>query len=131
MQLADIERKFAKDPNNQFGVVNYGQALRYGKYAVVSVCNFYSTDKSIEKADEIINLILSIWIKFEVYATSQPTNAAYFRIYIDPETEEKQKQLDYTGYYKGRTLDKDLVNFFLKIPYENLQGQQSAADSLR
>jgi len=63
-----------------------------------------------------------------LYATSQTTNAAYFRIYIDPETEEKQKQLDYTGYYKGRTLDKDLANFFFKIPYDKLQSQQAAAD---
>lgn len=128
LQLTEIERKFAKDSNNQFGVVNYGQALRYGKYAVVAVCNFYSADKSVEKADDIISVVLSVWIKFEAYATSQPTNASYFRIYIDPETEEKQKQLDYTGYYKGRTLDKDLANFFFKIPYDKLQSQQAATD---
>ncbi len=125
--LNDIERQFTKEPNNQFGVVNYGQALRYGKYAVISVCNLLSQDKTLESVKQLVELILSNWLKFESYAISMPTNSAYFRIYIDPDTEEKQKELNYSGYYKGRTLDLDLVKFFIEIPMKKQEGEQGDA----
>ncbi len=125
--LNEIERQFTKEPNNQYGVVNYGQALRYGKYAVVAVCNLISQDKTLESAKQLVELILSNWLKFESYAVSLPTNSTYFRIYVDPDTEEKQKELNYSGYYKGRTLDEDLAKFFFEIPMEQLKGEQSAA----
>jgi hypothetical protein len=92
--LNEIEKTFSRDVNNQFGVVNYGQALRYGKYAVISVCNFFlSRTKLFEKPEDIVSTILSAWLNFEEYAISLPTNMAYFRIYVDPDTEEKQKEL--------------------------------------
>jgi hypothetical protein len=122
--LNDIERQFTKEPNNQFGVVNYGQALRYGKYAVISVCNLLSQDKTLESVKQLVETILSNWLKFESYAISMPTNSAYFRIYIDPDTEEKQKELNYSGYYKGRTLDLDLVKFFIEIQMKKLKDEQ-------
>jgi len=125
--LNEIERQFTKEPNNQYGVVNYGQALRYGKYAVISVCNFLSQDKTLESAKQLVEPILSNWLKFEAYAVSMPTNSTYFRIYVDPDTEEKQKELNYSGYYKGRTLDEDLGKFFFEIPMEKLEGEPGAA----
>jgi hypothetical protein len=125
--LNEIERQFTKEPNNQYGVVNYGQALRFGKYAVISVCNFLSQDKTPGSEKQLVETILSNWLKFEAYAVSIPTNSTYFRIYVDPETEEKQKELDYSGYYKGRTLDEDLAKFFLEIPMEKLKGEPGGA----
>ena len=125
--LNEIERQFTKEPNNQYGVVNYGQALRYGKYAVISVYNLLSQDKTLERAKQLVEPILSNWLKFEAYAVSMPTNSTYFRIYVDPDTEEKQKELDYSGYYKGRTLDEDLAKFFFEIPMGKLKGEPGAA----
>ncbi len=113
--LNELERSFSKEPNNQYGVVNYGQALRYGKYAVIAVCNLLSQDKTIENINEIVEPILSNWLKFEAYAVPLPTNSTYFRIYMDPDTTEKQKELNYSGYYKGRTLDEDLLKFFFEM----------------
>lgn len=127
LRLNEIERQFSKEPNNQFGVVNYGQALRYGKYAVVAVCHLFSQDKTQENANQLIDLILSIWLNFESYAISLATNSTYFRAYVDPDTDEKQKELNYSGYYKGRTLDEDLAKFFFKLPMEKLKGEQEAA----
>lgn len=124
--LNEIEREFTKEPNNQYGVVNYGQALRYGKYAVISVCNLLSIDKTIESAKQLVEPILSNWLKFESYAVSLPTNSTYFRIYVDPDTEEKQKELNYSGYYKGRNLDNDLVKFFFEILKEEQKSEQDA-----
>ena len=57
--LNEIERQFTNEPNNQYGVVNYGQALRYGKYAVISVCNLLSQDKTLESAKQLVEPILS------------------------------------------------------------------------
>lgn len=122
--LNKIERTFSKEPNNQYGVVNYGQALRYGKYAVIAVCNLLSQAKTLENVQELVELILSNWLKFEAYAVSLPMNVTYFRIYIDPDTAEKQKELNYSGYYKGRTLDEDLAKYFFEIPKEKLNGEQ-------
>lgn len=123
MLLSEIEKEFAKEQNNQFGVVNFGQALRYGKYAVISVCNFLSQEKKFDSADSLVRAILKKWLEFESYAVSLQTNSSYFRIYIDPDTDEKQRELNYSGYYKGRTLDQDLVNFFFNIPMKKINGE--------
>ena len=127
LRLNEIERQFSKEPNNQFGVVNYGQALRYGKYAVVAVCNLLFQNKIQKDANQFVELILSNWLKFESYAVSLATNSTYFRVYVDPDTEEKQKELNYSGYYKGRTLDEDLVKFFFELPMKKLKGEQPLA----
>ena len=127
LRLNEIERQFSKEPNNQFGVVNYGQALRYGKYAVVAVCNLLTQDKTQGNANQLVELILSKWLNFESYATSIATNSTYFRVYVDPDTDEKQKEINYSGYYKGRTLDEDLATFFFKLPMEKSNGKQDAA----
>jgi len=124
LRLSEIERQFSKEPNNQFGVVNYGQALRYGKYAVVAICSKFSKDKTQEEANKLVDLILSLWLSFESYAVSMATNSTYFRAYVDPDTEEKQKELNYSGYYKGRTLDGDLVKFFFESVMKKTEGEQ-------
>ncbi len=124
--LSEIEKTFSKDINNQFGIVNYGQALRYGKYAVVSVCSFIKENTQTVNADVIVNAILLKWLEFESYSVSQPTNATYFRVYIDPDTEEKQKELNYSGYYKGKTLDEDLAQFFFKTLTGKSESEQVA-----
>ena len=113
LRLNAIERGFAKDRNNRYGVVNFGQALRYGKYAVVAVCNRISEDRSLPTVDELVDGILSKWLDFEAYATSQSGNNSYFRFYRDPESGKELQNLNFDGYYKGKTLNKDLGNFFL------------------
>lgn len=115
--LNRLQNTFEKSNNNNFGEINYGNALRYGKYAVVSVfsrlreqiepCDSYSTE--IEKTTFEI---LTKWIEFEKYAESQFNNSGYFRKKIDDETNDVRLELNYTGYYKGRTINDDLRGFF-------------------
>lgn len=107
-----IERRFPKDSNNPYGVVNFGQALRYGKYAVVAVCNAFSEDSDLSTVNELVDEILADWNNFEGHCTSLRTNNRYFRFYQDPETGKDLQDLNYTGYYKGRTLNTDLENYF-------------------
>jgi hypothetical protein len=123
--LNEIEKTFSRDINNQFGVVNYGQALRYGKYAVISVCIFYYLANFYKSTDQIVNLILSLWLKFEEFAVIKPTNKTYFRAYVDQDTNEKHRELNYSGYYKGRTLDTDLKDFFIQRPLDEIKGEQT------
>ena len=123
LSLNEIEKTFQKDSNNPYGVVNFGQALRYGKYAVISVCNFYSKDNYSDPL-KIVKAILAVWLKFEEYAIRTPTNANYFRTYVDQDTEERQRELNYAGYYKGKSLDKDLRNFFIELPLSAIQKEK-------
>ena len=112
LALNNLEKKFYLQPNNPFGMLNYGQALRYGKYAVISVCNAISKDKLPYNAGNLVNEVLSKWLNFESFANSLSSNYPYFSVYIDPSTEEQHKQLEYAGYYKGKTLDQNLRRFF-------------------
>ena len=112
--LNDIEKRFYNDSNNPFGMLNFGQALRYGKYAVISVCNAFSKQKLQDSAPNLVNEVLSKWINFESFANGLSSNHSYFYTYIDPTTEEKHRQIEYASYYKGRTLDNNLNSFFFQ-----------------
>lgn len=111
LRLNEIERKFSKEQHNRYGVVNFGQALRYGKYAVVSVCNRLSENKSLSAVNDLVDGVLSRWLDFEAYAISRSSNNAYFRFSRDPETGKELQDLNFSGYYKGRTLNDDLDGF--------------------
>lgn len=126
LSLAEKEKGFSKEINNQFGVVNFGQGLRYGKYAVISVCiQIYKMQSGINM-DNLLNTVLGKWLEFESFAISLQTNSSYFRIYVDPDTNETQRELDFSGYYKGRTLDRDLFNFFFNMPAKKINSEQVA-----
>ncbi|MCD6475576.1 MAG: AIPR family protein [Anaerolineaceae bacterium] len=114
LKLNQVERGFSKEHNNKYGVINYGQALRYGKYAVVAVCNHLSNDKALSTVDKLVDDMLSSWLDFETYAISQQTNRRYFTFNKDPETGKELQNLNFSGYYKGATLDNDLEKFFIE-----------------
>jgi hypothetical protein len=115
--LIEIQSNIDKDSKNTFGKVNYGNALRYGKYAVTSVAlNQYNPDfkaNEIEgKSREIINSILDQWLNFEKYIEELPHNSSYFQEIIDDDLTSRRLELNYTGYYKGRTINQDLESYF-------------------
>ncbi len=111
--LNTIERKYSKETNNKFGVVNYGYALRYGKFSVVSVCRLkYKGDESLQEIDTIINDSLTKWLAFESYIMGVPSNNTYFRSYYDQEDSVQKQVLNFDGYYKGRNLNADILKFF-------------------
>lgn len=86
--LNQIQKKFDKVPHNKYGVINYGNALRYGKMAVVAVASKYYTDgmKSDDykkEADKAVNECLDKWLKFEDHISGLKHNEDYFRAYAD------------------------------------------------
>ncbi|NOG76488.1 MAG: AIPR protein [Chloroflexi bacterium] len=113
LAINQVKKNFSKDPNNRFGLLNYGYGLQFGVYAVVTVCCFeYKGEKSFEKFKVITESVLSKWRKFEAYALKQPKNKDYFRTYTDPETGVEKQEVNFNNYYKGRTLVDDLRTFF-------------------
>ncbi len=117
--LGEIEKKFEKNEHNRFGVINYGNGVRYGKMAVVSAVsrNFDDVWPNVqfrEKAEQLVNKVLSDWLAFENFVKKQPHTEAYFRTYYDETSESLASELDFDNYYKGRTVNKDLEEYFIK-----------------
>ncbi|MFC1916440.1 AIPR family protein, partial [Chloroflexota bacterium] len=117
--LNEIEKKFEKDAHNKFGMVNYGNGIRYGKMAVVSVVSrkfddAWRNNELREKAVATVNMCLSNWLDFESFITKQTYNMDYFRTYYDNKSKSLISELDFDNYYKGRNVNKDLEKFFTK-----------------
>jgi len=117
VHLHKIEETFKAEKNNKFGVANYGQGLRYGKYAIVTVASkSYTPLLQVvdyeEKVKEETEAILSRWLEFENQIKALKHNEIYFRKTTDPETKKETIEADFSGYYKGSTLDRDLDDFF-------------------
>lgn len=113
-RLQEIQRECRQDINDQYGVSNYGNALRYGQFAVISVCvtrNFKDI-VSLDNIDSQIDDLLAEWPNFENIVVTFSTNKSYFRTFKDPTTGAPQSELNYEGYYKGRTLSTDLKDYF-------------------
>lgn len=114
--LGSVERSFAASPNNRFGVANFGQGLRYGRYAIASVASrAHSKDIPNEgydqKAKEETDKVLARWLGFESYVILQRHNGAYFLKTKDPNTGQEILEVNFDGYYKGSTLNRDLKSF--------------------
>jgi hypothetical protein len=97
--------------------LQYGYALRYGKYAVVYASSFLAMNKdfrenlhsrSLDEIDQFVNHnvpeILSKWRDFEDNVQKIASNKAYF----DP----AHNLTDFDTYYKGPTLKGDIESFF-------------------
>ena len=123
--LSVIERTFSKDRQNRYGVANFGQALRYGKFAVVAVCHRLAKDRRPEHASKQVEEVLEQWLHFETHAVSKDTNRDYFAKFTDPDTGETRQELNFSGYYKGRTIASDLAEHF-KIRREQARGRGAA-----
>lgn len=112
-KLSEIKKEFSRDRDNKFGILNYGNGLLQGIYSVVAVCRlYYDGEKSSSDFDGIIKKVLNRWLDFENFAIQQPKNSDYFRIYKDPQTGTQREELNFINYYKGKTVAKDLKNFF-------------------
>ena len=113
-ELLNEEKKYDKIKENKYGLNSYGNALRYGKYAVVCMCakNYKDTLKTGEyraSAKESVSQVLSKWKSFEDAIRKELYNNDYFYSYT--ENGSTNVVNNYDGYYKGRTLNGDLEKF--------------------
>ena len=113
IELNRIQSKFRGEDNNRDGVVNYGYALRYGKYAVIfSIMNTVKTYKEEDILNNI-SAVLNRWLDFEKSIIYHKTNSSYFREVNDLESGNKKQFLNYDGYYKGRTVNEQISAYFV------------------
>lgn len=88
------------------------------RYAIVCVVS-QKYSKDLNPADfegkvmEELNNVISQWPEYEKYIRTDETNKNYyFREVYDQQTGEKTVETNWGGYYKGRTLNRDLRNYF-------------------
>ncbi|RAJ99005.1 AIPR family protein [Aliidiomarina maris] len=112
--VRDMLKKTNQDSNDRHGISSYGYALRYGHYSLVTVCiaKYFEDKNSIHHVSEHLREVLGVWAKFEETIMKKTRNSAYFRYYEDPETLEKRSEVNFEGYYKGKTLNSDLIEYF-------------------
>ena len=114
--LEVLEKKVSL-PEDKYNVVKFGQAFRYGKYSVVSVvCNTSIGTKTISDCindiEADVNEVLEKWKSFEATSISKEENSVYFK---STSYEGKDsKDMNFEGYYKGKTLNLDLTNYWFK-----------------
>lgn len=95
-QLKDLRDKYHRD--------KYGYALRYGNYAVVSVCarfrpNNLSAESTQEKAEQVCESVLSHWKEFENEVI---------------EKRSTNRDFDFANYYKTQTVKEDINSTQIK-----------------
>lgn len=88
-------------------------ALRYGRYAVIAaIGNSFSLSSKVDidkeyifhKSYVIALSFLGEWENFEEFAINQDHNDDYF----------PKGQKDFDNYYKGKTINDDIENYFIK-----------------
>lgn len=98
-----LETTRKQKPNvkgDRFHTNDFGQAIRYGRYAVVAACVNRAMPKK-KSAQDAALLILKQWKKFEAWASTQAANKAYLN----------NGAFDFVNYYKGATINADVQKF--------------------
>lgn len=123
-----LEKKEKKENSRS----DYGEGLRYGKYAIINVISKFLTDEYFDRTEDSLNLIvdeiLDQWKEFERMQSNKKSNIDYF--YEKEEIlkqenkngKEKMENLvittrveDFDNYYKGSTINNDLNDYEFKI----------------
>ena len=101
--LEGLDEKRKKKPQSKgdrYHTKVFGQALRYGKYAVVAACT-NSGHSAGKTASQALDLALNQWKAFEAWAEHRPSNSSY----------RSNSAFDYVNYYKGSTINDDLQRY--------------------
>lgn len=86
-----------KPKGDRYRTATYGQALRYGNYAVIAIC-VNQAMKAGKTPEEAVKLVLAQWKDFEAWVSKEKSNSAY----------GASGSFDFTNYYKGATINADL-----------------------
>lgn len=97
-QVSDFEQPSERDGRKRYQMDVWGNGLRYGQWAITHVA--YQLWSSDENLDDCLSRIKSQWLDFETTVQNHEHNQDYF-----------SDGFDYANYYKGSTVDRDLVNY--------------------
>jgi hypothetical protein len=105
--LALLEKKRKQKPKvkgDRYHKKSFGQALRYGQYAVVAVCANLGPAKKKTESQALESVLLQ-WVDFETWAEKQQSNDSY----------KSGAAFDYVNYYKGSTINTDLQHYSFSL----------------
>jgi hypothetical protein len=105
--LSGLERKRRSKPKrkgDRYHTREFGQALRYGQYAVVAVCANLGPRANLTET-EALDAALAQWDKFEKWAKKRRANRAY----------RQGSAFGFVNYYKGSTVNDDLRKYGFSI----------------
>lgn len=100
-ELLGIQRS-RRRANDKFGTRMFGDALRYGKFAVVAICMKLATGNYEQGVQPVVKQVLGQWKSFEGKAKKLPANGEYFKGTRAP---------GMVAYYKGKSINADLANY--------------------
>lgn len=100
-QIEKLERR------HRYGARKYGNALRYGRFAVVAAVGKIGAKLTGKEnfdglANKRVTDVLSKWRKFERYVRNKSFNRDYF----------SDGEEGFDNYYKGKSLNNDIQTFF-------------------
>jgi hypothetical protein len=100
--------------NSKYNVEKFGQALRYGKYALVSVLHnkYYINGTDLDDIPNIVDSVLIQWISFEEVSIGKESNNAYFKRTAYSDSDSNNKDMNFEGYYKGKTINHDIEDYW-------------------
>lgn len=122
--LTKLEKLFSRKKGTKYGTDLYGHALRFGKYAVTYVAaESFREDLDVREYESYACLctdcVLKQWKDFEKSAAKKKRNREYFYVSVG-ENGEIENYYNYDGYYKGKTINRDLriYKFYKEIEAE-------------
>jgi hypothetical protein len=98
--LSNERRIKPKVAGDRYRTKEFGQALRYGQYAVVAVCMNLGM-RTRKPEPEMVKKILTQWQRFEKWAQESDSNSLY----------REDSSFDFVNYYKGATVNLDLKKY--------------------
>lgn len=101
-ELMELEKLHKKQDYNSS---EWGGAIRYGKFAVISAYAILFPELDLEDNDEVLSgntkKVLEMWKKFEEFVREREENKKYFC-----------NQDEFVNYYKSSNVDRDVADFF-------------------
>jgi hypothetical protein len=102
--IEEILKPSKKGQSDKYNTAAYGQALRYGQFAVIAICiNHGMSSHKSEK--DVLNSVLAQWKGFEASIMAKPSNIAY----------AASGSFSFVNYYKGATVNADLKAYAFTV----------------
>ena len=113
--LSKIEKN-PSEKDDKYSTKNYGNAIRYGKFAIVYVVSqkieelINNKEISEKIVRELTDKVLNQWKEFENKQMRKDSNSRYFTKIIDDKGVTNFEN-NFANYYKGTTIDSDLSSY--------------------
>jgi len=105
-RVSSLEQVGKRDSRSHYQMNIWGNGLRYGQWAIIYM--IYKLHNSGRNLDDCLSYIQSKWLDFENTIANHEHNKGYF-----------SDGFDYANYYKGSTIDRDLIEYAVNLKNKN------------